>query len=165
MKPTGAPTRNRSLALQNRQRSRKVDVRHFRRIATHLLDDLLELDHYELTVLLVGTRKMTRLNTDFLQHEGSTDVITFDYSDSSQTPGAVGEIAICVDEAVVQARRWRTSWQAEVTRYLVHGVLHLLGYDDQDPPSRRRMKSEENRVFRALSNAAALSKLQAADRI
>jgi len=42
----------------------------------------------------------------------------------------LGEIYICVDEAVLQARKFGTSWQSEVIRYLVHGVLHLLGFDD-----------------------------------
>ena len=44
-----------------------------------------------------------------------------------------GEIFICVDEAVWQARKFRTSWQSEIVRYLVHGVLHLLGHDDSRP--------------------------------
>ena len=44
-----------------------------------------------------------------------------------------GEIFICVDEAVLQARKFRTSWQSEIVRYLVHGVLHLLGHDDSRP--------------------------------
>jgi rRNA maturation RNase YbeY len=55
-----------------------------------------------------------------------------------------GELFICVDEAVLQAKKFKTSWQSEIVRYLVHGVLHLLGHDDFKP-ARRKMKREENR--------------------
>ena len=49
-----------------------------------------------------------------------------------------GEIFICVDEAIRQARRFGTIWQSEIVRYLIHGVLHLLGFDD----SRHRRPAE-----------------------
>lgn len=94
---------------------------------------------------------MTRLNRKFLGHEGSTDVITFNYSDPAAPALLVGEIFICLDEASRQCRRFRTSWQGEVLRYLVHGVLHLCGHDDQAPAKRRRMKSLENRLVKKLS--------------
>jgi probable rRNA maturation factor len=71
-----------------------------------------------------------------------------------------GEIFICVDEAVLQARRFRTSWPSEVVRYLVHGVLHLRGYDDLQPAARRRMKRQENRLLRALAARFSLSQLE-----
>ncbi|HYA79070.1 MAG TPA: rRNA maturation RNase YbeY, partial [Candidatus Nitrosopolaris sp.] len=70
-----------------------------------------------------------------------------------------GEIFICVDEAVRQARQYGTSWQSEIVRYLVHGVLHLLGFDDVRAGTRRKMKREENRRLRELSRRFALSKL------
>jgi probable rRNA maturation factor len=56
-----------------------------------------------------------------------------------------------VDEAILQARRFRTTWQAEVMRYIIHGTLHLLGYDDLRMPARRMMKRQENRLLRRLA--------------
>ena len=82
---------------------------------------------------------------------------------SSQTPDPSpqihGEIFICVDEAVLQARQFSTSWQSEVIRYLVHGVLHLLGFDDSSAGARRKMKREENRRLREMTRRFPLSKL------
>jgi len=66
-------------------------------------------------------------------------------------PALHGEIFICLDDAVSQARRFRTTWQTELVRYLVHGVLHLLGYDDATSGDRRAMKRAENRWLRSLS--------------
>ena len=70
-----------------------------------------------------------------------------------------GEIFICVDEAVVQARRFRASWQSELVRYVIHGVLHLRGFDDLHPAGRRKMKREEDRLLREIALRFALSKL------
>jgi probable rRNA maturation factor len=56
-----------------------------------------------------------------------------------------------VDEALIQARRFRTSWQSEIVRYLIHGILHLQGFDDQRPADRRKMKREESRLLRRSS--------------
>ena len=147
------------LTLQNRQRTRLVETRHLRRICTILLKDLLEIKDVELGVTLVAAPEMARINEQFLQHKGSTDVITFDHSESpaprpktqDPRPKLHGELFICVDEAVCQARRFRTTWQSELVRYLIHGTLHLLGHDDRRTPDRRKMKCEENRLLRLLA--------------
>jgi probable rRNA maturation factor len=70
-----------------------------------------------------------------------------------------GEIFICVDDAIKQAKEFKTNWQAETVRYVVHGVLHLLGYDDLKPDLRRKMKREENRLVRRLEKRFALAEL------
>ena len=62
-----------------------------------------------------------------------------------------GEIFICLDEAVSQSRRFHATWQGELVRYAVHGVLHLLGYDDQNARVRRKMKKAEDTLVRRLA--------------
>jgi probable rRNA maturation factor len=61
-----------------------------------------------------------------------------------------GELFICVDDAIFQAKQFNTNWQSEMVRYVVHGVLHLLGYDDLQPELKRKMKRAENRLVRLL---------------
>lgn len=152
------------LAILNRQRARPVHARLLRQIVLALLKEQLEISEARLGVTLVAAPEMTRLNEHFLQHHGSTDVITFDHRKSEawsqeRAGGIHGEIFVCVDEALLHARRFRTSWTSEVVRYIVHGVLHLLGHDDRHPADRRRMKREENRLLRALTLRFALSRL------
>ena len=155
------------LTLRNHQRRRPVATRQLRRICATLLADLLQIKNAELGVTLVAAPEMVRLNGQFLQHEGSTDVITFDYSEIPEprppTPDPRlklhGELFICLDEAVLQARRCRTTWQAEIVRYIIHGALHLLGHDDHRAAARRKMKREENRLLRVLEIRFALSRL------
>ena len=153
----------RTLALSNRQRVRPVDLRLLRQITRALLRQTWPEGNLDLTVYVVGEPEMIRLNETFLRHKGSTDVITFDYADQAVSGHAGGpqdtcaaelhgEIFVCVDEALSQARRFRTSWQSELVRYVVHGVLHLLGHDDLEKRARRRMKAEEDRLLNHLGS-------------
>ena len=141
----------------------------------------MRVGQFEIGFHFVGAAEMTRLNESFLRHKGSTDVITFDYAENlSQRRKAAkeksgsqplrafaplreieihGEIFICIDEAVAQAKRFRTSWQSELVRYAIHGVLHLLGYDDARAAVRRKMKREENRILRELEAQLDLKKI------
>ena len=59
--------------------------------------------------------------------------ITFNYQEDAQQGGWCGEIFVSVDDAVASAPRFRATWQLELARYLVHGMLHLRGYDDRRP--------------------------------
>ncbi|MCL4788260.1 MAG: rRNA maturation RNase YbeY [Verrucomicrobia bacterium] len=152
------------LILVNRQRTRSVNGRLFRRILTTWLAEELRLPHAQLVLHLVTSREIARLNESFLRHAGATDVITFDCSEPSARRNSAGraihgEIFICVDEAVGQARRFRATWQSELLRYAIHGVLHLLGYDDVSPPARQRMKRVEDRHLRRLARRFSLTKL------
>jgi probable rRNA maturation factor len=152
-----------NIVIANRQRMQKINSRLLKEITASLMADL-KIEEAELGISLVAEREMTLVNETFLRHEGSTDVITFDYSNAeSKVWGAAlklrGEIFVCVDEAVSQAHKFKTSWQSEIVRYIVHGVLHLLGHDDRRAAARGRMKREENRLLRKLSARFALSKL------
>lgn len=159
------------LTIQNRQRSRRLDTRQLRKVVLTLLEESLNLKSVDLGINLVAAPEMTRINETFLQHAGSTDVITFDYCEAgtqnlklgtgnSELGTSIhGELFICVDEAILQARRFRTTWQSEVVRYIVHGLLHLLGHDDHRPADRRQMKRAENRLLQALARRFALSQL------
>ena len=163
------------ISITNRQRTRKVSSRLLEKITADLLAEL-KIKNAELGINLVVAPEMTTLNETFLRHAGSTDVITFDYS--VQTTGAraarlreaktrtreratraslQGEIFICVDEAILQARKYGTRWESEIVRYVIHGVLHLLGHDDRRTAARRRMKREENLLLRLISRRFSLA--------
>lgn len=152
-----------NIVIANRQRKKRVDVRLLKQVAGELLAEL-EISEAELGINLVAAREMALVNETFLKHTGSTDVITFDHLERRNRraggPQALhGELFICVDDAVAQAKEFETNWQAEVVRYVVHGVLHLVGYDDLKPRLRRVMKREENRLVRRLASRFSLAQL------
>jgi len=152
-----------TISITNRQRTKKINKRQLRQIVVALFEEL-EISEAELGIHLVGAKEMARVNWQFLRHEGSTDVITFDHANPearSKEQGAKlhGELFICVDDVVLQAKNFKTSWQSELVRYVVHGILHLLGHDDLKPDLRRKMKREENRLVRLLAKRFALAQL------
>ena len=100
----------------------------------------------ELGVHFITARESALLNERHLNHEGPTDILTFDQGSSPDF--LRGELFICVSEAERQAGEFRTSWRQELLRYVIHGMLHLRGFDDLDPGKRRIMKREENRLVR-----------------
>ena len=142
---------NGSLRLHNRQRARTVDRRFLRRIVHTLLVDELQLEGFAVVISLLNDATMSELNETWLNHEGSTDVLTFDYRGANIGEPLAGEIFVCVEEAVRQAQAYHTTWQAEVVRYIVHGILHLQGYDDMTAPKRRIMKRQENRLLKRMA--------------
>jgi len=144
------------LVLCNRQRVRRINTPLLRRIVRALLAEFPHIQSYELGIYLVAESEIVRLNQKFVGHAGSTDVITFCHDG----PALRGEIFVCLDEAVRQAPRFRTNWQSELVRYVVHGVLHLRGFDDQRPPARHKMKLEENRLLRSVTRRFPLSRLE-----
>jgi rRNA maturation RNase YbeY len=167
MKPASpaSPATARELHFTNLQRAKHLNLRRLREITEAALTALPEVVGWNLTFYFVGARKMAGINESHLHHDGPTDVITFDYGDG-EAPRArkilTGEIFICVDVAVTQAREFRTTWQSEVVRYVVHALLHLCGYDDLVPAARRRMKEVENRFVRKLAKNFPLQALSRA---
>ena len=133
---------------------RPVSGRSLTRLLRALLITRFPFAGFDLVVNLVDSTVITCLNEEYLKHAGSTDVITFDYNaeDSQCKKKPVflsGEIFICVDEAIIQAHRFRAPWEQEVVRYAIHGILHLAGYDDRSAAQKRIMKREEDRLVRA----------------
>jgi len=163
-----------NVVIANRQRVQKIN-RPLLKKTIHTLLQEFKIEQVEIGICLVAAPEMTRLNETFLQHAGSTDVITFDYLAEGRAgrplraatfgahevpcPVLHGDIYVCVDEAVLQAGRFGTRWQSEIVRYIIHGFLHLLGFDDSNPAGRRKMKREENRWLREMTRRFPLSKL------
>jgi probable rRNA maturation factor len=95
----------------------------------------------EISVLLVGNRSMSVLHRQFLGKSGATDVLTFQH----------GEIFINVEIARQQAHRFGSQFEREVRLYLVHGLLHLHGFDDQAPAQARKMERTQRKILRQAS--------------
>ncbi len=132
------------VTLVNQQRDRSLDRPRLLRIVEAVLAERCQTA--DVVVHLVSRKRSAELNQQFLQHEGPTDIITFDYGSTAER--LQGELFICVAEAVRQAAEFGTEWDQELHRYVIHGLLHLRGFDDREPAARRVMKREENRLVR-----------------
>ncbi|MEO8910888.1 MAG: rRNA maturation RNase YbeY [Gemmatimonadaceae bacterium] len=92
-----------------------------------------------LSVTFVGRAAISELNQRYLGHHGATDVISFGLGQHGQTGPVVGDIYICAEIARANAKRQGVSAQEELLRLVVHGTLHVLGYDH--PPGDTRTQS------------------------
>ena len=102
-------------------------------------------DHF--TVILSDDPYIRRLNRKFMGTILSTDVLSFDMSDAS-ADATIGEIYINLDRTRKQALEFDVTFWNELTRLVIHGILHLYGYDDQDTISHKRMiKRQEELVI------------------
>ncbi len=101
------------------------------------------------TVTLVGDAQMRRVNRQFLNETSTTDVISFDLTDEFEA-SRVFDLIVNSDLAVQQARRRGHSPEAELALYIVHGLLHLLGFDDGSPDEARRMHDTEEDLLTQL---------------
>ena len=104
-----------------------------------------------LSVVLLDGASMRRLNKRRLGHDFVTDVITFDLRDNAALP-MDAEIFICPAEARRNAHIYKEPVRRELLRYLAHGILHLLGYDDATVQERNVMHLKEDEMLSWLSS-------------
>ena len=90
------------------------------------------------SITFVGRATMTELNRRYLRHRGPTDVISFGLARAGKSDAVVGDIYICPEIARGNARRQGVSGGEEVLRLVVHGTLHVLGYDHPETSGRAK---------------------------
>lgn len=120
----------------------KKKLHHFVKL---ILEDL-KLSLYSLELNFINSDKIIEINKQYLSHDYSTDIITFNYSDNKNRID--GEIFISVDDATENAAKYKVSYLEEIGRLIAHGVLHLIGFDDLTPGERKKMKNQENRLIK-----------------
>jgi len=140
------------IIVHNLQRKISVNVAELEKFAGNAVQHSLQLQRRQRTDLrklseifiwLISDRRMALLHRKFLGQSGPTDVMTFQH----------GEIFISVDTARRHARAFENSLLRELKLYIVHGLLHLHGFDDQTPSQARKMKAAQERILRICSGA------------
>jgi rRNA maturation RNase YbeY len=109
-----------------------------------LLREDLEFSVTSLNINFITGEEIRNINKEFLHHDRSTDIITFNYSGSHFEID--GEIFISIDDAQINAQKFNVSVSTEFTRLIIHGILHLKGYDDINKIDRTKMKRIENNL-------------------
>jgi probable rRNA maturation factor len=107
----------------------------------------------ELSLVFLTDAKLAEIHADFMADPSTTDVITFE---GEPAVGVAGEVCVSVDTAAQYAREHGRDFSSELTLYLVHGWLHLAGYDDLQPAKKKRMRTAEARAMKWLDQQKAL---------
>ena len=139
--------------VRNLQRLLKIDRPRLVCVATETLK-LVNAPEDTIGIILVNDKQIAALNDQFHHTAGPTDILTFQFPEL-----AGGELTISVERAVAHAKRYRTTPGREFALYVVHGILHLHGYDDRTPRQRARMRAAERRILALLGRTLDLRKI------
>lgn len=112
-------------------------------IVNNLKKDL-DFDISSFFINFISSEEIIEINKNYLKHYFSTDIITFNYSGNNNILD--GEIFISVEDAEINAKRFNVNFNDEIIRLVIHGFLHLLGYDDKDRNKKIVMKRRENQL-------------------
>lgn len=145
------------ISIQCRLKSTSVRDAALRRVTGKLLR-LLDEAEAELCVALVGDTKMRRLNRTYRNKDRTTDVLAFAYREvTSEVAPLLGDVVISIPAARRQAKACSHSLDEEILRLLIHGVLHLAGYDhERSSQQARRMQQKETELFEILTPVPSL---------
>lgn len=136
-----------SITVEQAHAHRHLDEHLLRRLIRHVAAE----EHGTLgtlSVVLADHDTVHTLNREYLDHDYVTDVLSFDLSD---TPERIeGEIYVDLDTAAERHHEFSATFEEEACRYVVHGLLHLFGYDDRTPAERATMRRLEDAYLAAL---------------
>jgi rRNA maturation RNase YbeY len=102
-------------------------------------------------VNIITSEEIHQINNQYLQHNYSTDIITFNYSGENNTLD--GEIFISLDDAYYNSLKYKVNLDNELLRLIIHGFLHLVGYDDKVTNDKRKMKRIENKLVKQIEGS------------
>ena len=132
----------------------QVDEARLSRLAKHVLESEDVDDGAELSILLVGRDHIKRLNARFAGDDYATDVLSFPMMEDEESSLLLGDVVICPDIARSNAAKVGHDMGAELELLLVHGTLHLLGYDHDEEEEKTRMEERQRQILAAFHATA-----------
>lgn len=133
--------------FSNRQNVLKVPRDKWRQLLS-LVVASANISSAELSVAIIGDAEMHQLNRQYLDHDYPTDVLSFVLERTDNW--LAGEIIVSSETAIQRASEFGWSPDDELSMYVLHGALHLIGYDDKDPADRDVMRAQENHFLALL---------------
>ena len=140
-----------SVDIVSRVRGRKLPLRRIQRTAEKILD-FVDESASELSLALVDNATIAKLNRDYRHKPKATDVLSFPAeAEANGGPKLLGDVVISIDKARDQAQAGGWTLAEEIDRLLIHGILHLLGYDhERSRKDAAIMRALEKKISRAL---------------
>ena len=101
----------------------------------------------DITFVFCDDNYLLKINNEFLDHDTYTDIITFDYSVGNEL---ISEIYVSTDRVEENAKKYKQTFENEIHRVMIHGVLHLCGYKDKLTEEKQIMRDKENHYLSLL---------------
>ena len=102
----------------------------------------------DITFVFCDDNYLLKINKEFLDHDTYTDIITFDYSVGNEI---ISEIYVSIDRVEENAKKYKQTFENEIHRVMIHGVLHLCGYNDKLAEEKQIMRDKENHYLSLLA--------------
>ncbi len=147
------------LKIANLHRAFRLDERFLGLLARDILRRV-RVTQREISVVFLTKARMRELNRQFRHRDAATDVLSFRLEGgSSRSRASFGDVFISPDAARENADAFNSSFEKEIVLYVIHGILHLAGYDDTRPRERARMRKKEEELLTDLCRARDLSRV------
>jgi probable rRNA maturation factor len=138
------------ITIRNLQTKIPIHPTRIKKAVRHALQ-YLRISDAELSIVFVSPQRMKTLNAKHLKHRYVTDILTFDYRASKLKSQALqAEVIICPSVAASNAVVYGSTLQKEIDLYVVHGLLHLAGYDDHSAHDIKLIRNKENEILKNL---------------
>jgi rRNA maturation RNase YbeY len=98
----------------------------------------------DIAYIFCNDEKILEINTQYLNHHYFTDIITFDYTEGNVVSG---DIFISLETVKTNSERYKTNYEEELRRVIIHGVLHLCGYEDKTRKDKKNMREKEDEAL------------------
>jgi len=139
------------ITISNRQKSLDISASSLRRLVEFVAEaEGREIDSID--VAIVDADEIASLNIRYLGKDEVTDVLSFDISEAN-SPGISAQIVVCGDVAAEVGPRHNMSGDEELMLYIIHGLLHLMGYDDAEDELAKRMKRRQEQMLAEFNRA------------
>ena len=136
------------LSIEHAHPSRAVDEETVKALVRHVLE-AEDATPVHVSIVLADHDTVRRLNAAYLDHDYNTDVLSFSLQEETAST-AEGEVYVDLDTAAERHEEFDTTFEREAYRYVVHGVLHLLGYDDATEEGQETMRALEDEYLEAV---------------
>ena len=141
------------IEITNQQKIKRINLKQLKRYLQKAFQ-LLNISSYKITFVLCDNGFIVDLNKKYFKKAKATDVIAFPLRDKTD-PSFLGEVVVSVQEAKVSAVREGLSFSDELRLYLIHGILHILGYTDRTKKERNHMQRKQQALIKILKSSKA----------
>jgi probable rRNA maturation factor len=132
------------ITLQNQQKKVRIQSKKIKKLILKVLKGEGVKESGWINICFVDNPQIKKFNARFLKIKGVTDVLAFNLSDKKESNVILADIMISAQEASRQASNFKTTPEYELSLYVVHGLLHILGFNDHNPRQIKLMRKKES---------------------
>jgi probable rRNA maturation factor len=143
-----------NITIINKNKEFNINKKNIKQLVEIILEkELLQKTNFELSLMFCDDEEMKKKNKQYLNEDKYTDVLSFPMDDNNENlleKVYLGDILVSSERAFKRAEEFNNSFQQEFILYIIHGILHLLGYDDIQEQDRKIMRKKEQEYLNIL---------------